>query len=319
MTGFLEQFTQTFRHRCKAVLFVGFLRPAEVAHEDELRPLHAEDVLQRRQGGGDARVVAYDAILDGHVEIDAHEHALPREVNVADGLFRHGRTPFTGGGAGIVCSMIERNRPPCQRPNSARRRASSPGRGAAGSGAAAGAAVGTGHYDLVAGVHEVRRQRPPALERALAHHFVHSGHREVPDDVGVVPGDSRCVGGGTDLPRAHDVEPCPDLHPVPAAEVDETLVEAPFDERAAGRQRIRDQLPYAQEHVAYPVVARAERAVRGDCCSGAGEVQGRRRREGAFRLLEPQHQGVVGTRLLGRPASVGERRNDEAARQPLSS
>ena len=56
--------------------------------------------------GPDPRVVADPAVLDGHVEVDAHEHALARGIEVADGELVHGSSvggcgrPFAGRRAG---------------------------------------------------------------------------------------------------------------------------------------------------------------------------------------------------------------------------
>ena len=61
------------------------LGAAEVAHEDDLGALVLE-VLDGRDGGAHAGVVGHDAVLQRHVEVDAHEDALARDVGVAHGL-----------------------------------------------------------------------------------------------------------------------------------------------------------------------------------------------------------------------------------------
>ena len=65
------------------------LGAAEVAHEDDLGALVLE-VLDGGDGGADAGVVGDDAVLQGDVEVDAHEDALARDVGVADGLLGEG-------------------------------------------------------------------------------------------------------------------------------------------------------------------------------------------------------------------------------------
>ena len=70
------------------------LGAAEVAHEDDLGALVLE-VLDGGDGGAHARVVGDDAVLQGHVEVNAHEDALARDVRVANGLLGecHAFTP----------------------------------------------------------------------------------------------------------------------------------------------------------------------------------------------------------------------------------
>ena len=65
------------------------LGAAEVAHEDDLGTLLFK-VLNRGDGGADAGVVGHDAVLQGDVEVNAHEDALARDVGVADGLLGEG-------------------------------------------------------------------------------------------------------------------------------------------------------------------------------------------------------------------------------------
>ena len=64
-----------------------------MAHEHDLRAaLH--EIFDGRQRRTNARVVGHDAVFDGHVEIDAHQHALARDVNAFDSLdIGHKETP----------------------------------------------------------------------------------------------------------------------------------------------------------------------------------------------------------------------------------
>jgi hypothetical protein len=60
-----------------------------MAHQKERGSL-IQNILNGRQGGFDALVVGHFAVCHGHVEINAHEHALAFEVEVFDSLFIHG-------------------------------------------------------------------------------------------------------------------------------------------------------------------------------------------------------------------------------------
>src|SRR5437763_578616 len=60
--------------------------PSEMAGEHH-RAASIERVLNRRQEGADARVVGDRAARDRHVEVDADEDALAREVEVANREF----------------------------------------------------------------------------------------------------------------------------------------------------------------------------------------------------------------------------------------
>ena len=64
----------------------------EVAHQHQARAL-AEHVLDGGQRGAQALVVLHLAVLDRHVEVDAHEHALALEVEVLDEELGHGPCP----------------------------------------------------------------------------------------------------------------------------------------------------------------------------------------------------------------------------------
>jgi hypothetical protein len=88
-----EELGELLRHRLQGVL--GDLLPvraAEMAHEHEARPL-AEHVLDGGQRGAQALVVLHLAVLDRHVEVDAHDHALAPEVEVLDEELGHGPCP----------------------------------------------------------------------------------------------------------------------------------------------------------------------------------------------------------------------------------
>ena len=67
------------------------LRPPEVRAEDELRRVALEQELERRQRRADPRVVGDAAVLERHVEVDADEDALARDVGVPNRA-RHDRT-----------------------------------------------------------------------------------------------------------------------------------------------------------------------------------------------------------------------------------
>ena len=60
-------------------------RAAEVAHEHDARALR-DELLDGGQRGADARVVGDGAVLHRHVEVDAHERALPGGVQLVDGF-----------------------------------------------------------------------------------------------------------------------------------------------------------------------------------------------------------------------------------------
>ncbi len=64
------------------------LGPAEVRAEDDLG-LVAQGVLDGGQRLADAGVVGDDAVLQRHVEVDANEHTLVREVEIPDRKFGH--------------------------------------------------------------------------------------------------------------------------------------------------------------------------------------------------------------------------------------
>src|SRR5262249_2043767 len=73
--------------RTEAHLRIRFaLRPAEMARQDYGRPL-IQRVPDRRERRLYARVVAADAILQRHIEIDADEDAFRAEIQVSDREF----------------------------------------------------------------------------------------------------------------------------------------------------------------------------------------------------------------------------------------
>ncbi len=64
------------------------LGPAKVRHEDH--PAAAiDDVLDRRQRHDDTPIVGDLAAFEGHVEIDAHEHALTFDIHIRNSLLSH--------------------------------------------------------------------------------------------------------------------------------------------------------------------------------------------------------------------------------------
>ena len=91
-----QQLRQPLRDRREAVFLVRLLRPSEVAHEDEGGTLLVQDVVQRRQRGGDARVIRDLPFLQGHIEVHPDEDALLPQIDVANGLLGHTHAPCTG-------------------------------------------------------------------------------------------------------------------------------------------------------------------------------------------------------------------------------
>jgi hypothetical protein len=66
------------------------LGPTEVAGQDHRRAL-LEEQGDGRDRGPDARIVLDLAVLDGHVEVDADEHALAGGIEIADAQLVHVR------------------------------------------------------------------------------------------------------------------------------------------------------------------------------------------------------------------------------------
>ena len=93
--GGIDKLSQTSSGRRKRELFLKALarRTAQVAHEHDFSAALYE-VFDSRQRRANARVVGHDAVFDGHVEIDTHEHALASDVNALDSLdVGHKKTP----------------------------------------------------------------------------------------------------------------------------------------------------------------------------------------------------------------------------------
>jgi hypothetical protein len=64
-------------------------RPAEVARED--RPAAAfEDRADRRQGRANAAIVGDSPVVERHVEVDADEDPLARDIEIGDRTLGHG-------------------------------------------------------------------------------------------------------------------------------------------------------------------------------------------------------------------------------------
>ncbi len=81
----VEERAEVIDERAKAHRRDGLaLGTAEVRAEDDLG-LVAERVLDGGERLADARVVGDDAVFERHVEVDADEHALVGEVEVANG------------------------------------------------------------------------------------------------------------------------------------------------------------------------------------------------------------------------------------------
>ena len=68
-------------HRVRGVLP---LRAAQVRADDDLCRVALEQQLKRRQRGADPRVVGDPPVLEGDVEVGAHEHALAGHVSGSD-------------------------------------------------------------------------------------------------------------------------------------------------------------------------------------------------------------------------------------------
>ena len=87
--GHLEQRAQPLSDRPQTGRFNDLaLGPAKVAHQHDGCAV-VEQVLDRGQRGADARVVLDLAILDGDVEIDAHDNAFALRIEIPDGLLLH--------------------------------------------------------------------------------------------------------------------------------------------------------------------------------------------------------------------------------------
>ena len=85
----IDELVQVIRHRPQRIFRHGLaLRPAEVRHEDNLRPFLPQQ-CDRGQRFADAGVVSNVdfplALLGGHVEIDTHQDTLALDLQIADG------------------------------------------------------------------------------------------------------------------------------------------------------------------------------------------------------------------------------------------
>ncbi len=88
--GFAEQLTQPVSYRVHTKLWLGLaFGPAQVTHQHH-GPALIDQVLNGRQCGTDASIIGHDAILEGHVEIDTHQHTLALHIYVANSFLIHG-------------------------------------------------------------------------------------------------------------------------------------------------------------------------------------------------------------------------------------
>ena len=79
-----EQLGQPLRHRPQRQLRLGLpLGPAQVRAHDHLRAL-VQQQLDGRHGRADAGVVGHVTGVQRHVQVGAHQHAPPGDVQVAD-------------------------------------------------------------------------------------------------------------------------------------------------------------------------------------------------------------------------------------------
>src|SRR6185312_791874 len=79
------------------------VRPPEVRHQDDLRVLLAQ-VLDGREGFAEPLVALHLPVLEGDVEIDAHDDALAADREILDEEFfagAHGGCGFSRGGGGV--------------------------------------------------------------------------------------------------------------------------------------------------------------------------------------------------------------------------
>ena len=71
------------QQRVPPAVFLG-LRAPQVRADDDGAGLVLEEPVKRREARDDARVVGDLSVLDRHVEIGAHEDALPCDLGLAD-------------------------------------------------------------------------------------------------------------------------------------------------------------------------------------------------------------------------------------------
>ena len=89
--GAPEQPAHRRHHRLQAVLRIHLaLRTAEVRGQDRRRAV-VQRVRDRRQRRSDARVVADFAVFERHVEVDADEHTLAAQIEIANGKLHRPR------------------------------------------------------------------------------------------------------------------------------------------------------------------------------------------------------------------------------------
>ena len=93
--GPAEQFGKIFGNGFEAgvggdALFIG---SAEMTHQNQASALF-EHVFDGGKSAFDSGVVLDDTLFDGHIEINAHDDAFAFEVDVAQCLLIHGKTPF---------------------------------------------------------------------------------------------------------------------------------------------------------------------------------------------------------------------------------
>ncbi len=81
--GTAEDLRELGRHRRQRLRGIAPFGPAEVRKQNGLAAL-ADDVAHGGQRGDEARIVADPAVLDRHVEIHAHEHALTGQVRLIE-------------------------------------------------------------------------------------------------------------------------------------------------------------------------------------------------------------------------------------------
>src|SRR6185312_832685 len=102
----LDDLRKRRRDGLERILGVASLGPAEMGQQDDLA------TLVRDFGDGwchalKPRRVGDAAVLHGHIEVDAQQHALALHINVIEGTkcFRHWRTRTLGGHSGAMRSI----------------------------------------------------------------------------------------------------------------------------------------------------------------------------------------------------------------------
>src|SRR5581483_5466789 len=83
-------------HGLQAHLGIGLaLGTAQVRGQDQARAV-AQGIFDSGQSLTDAGVVHDAAVVEGYIEIDAHEHTVSIEREITDGKLGHGWSPRTG-------------------------------------------------------------------------------------------------------------------------------------------------------------------------------------------------------------------------------